>query len=110
MTFVKFISFIPVVQALALQNGRFFFLQEVMYLYQLVNKFRNYLVLRSESPNDKVTPFMGCTDGHLIPRTCVSNTEHYRRSASDATATFRNVRRKSKFEVRTMYINTGQYS
>ena len=100
MTFVKFISFIPAAQALALQNGHFFY-QEVMSLNQSVNKFRNYLVLRSESPSDKVTPFMGCTDGRLTPL----STEHYRHSATKASATFRNVRRKSNFEVRTMYVS-----
>jgi hypothetical protein len=78
-----------------------------MYLNQLVNKFFNYPVLISESPSDKVTPFMGCTDGHLIPRTCVSNTEHYRHSATNATVTFRNVRRKSNFEVRTCTLIQG---
>ena len=70
MTVVKFISFIPEVQALALQNVIFF--QEIMYLNQSVNKFCNYLVLRSESPSDKVTPFIDCTDGRLIPL----STEH----------------------------------
>jgi hypothetical protein len=50
-----------------------FFFQEVMCLNQLVNKFYNYLVLRSEARSDKVTPFMGRTDGRLIPRTFVSN-------------------------------------
>jgi len=77
------------------------FSQEVMYLNQSVNKFRNYLVLRSESPSDKVTPFMGCTDGHLIPL----STEHYRHSATKVRATLRNVRLKSNFEVRTMYVS-----
>jgi hypothetical protein len=96
--------------SISTKNGLFFFFKESCYFNQVVNKFCNYLVLKSESLSDKVTPFMGCTDGHLIPRTCVSNTEHYRHSATNATVTFRNVRRKSNFEVRNMYVNTGQSS
>ena len=48
-----------------------------------------------------MTPFMGCTDGRLIPL----NTDHCRHSATKATVTFRNVRRKSNFEVRTLYVS-----
>ena len=73
-----------VVPALAQQNSPFF--------KKSVNKFCNYLFLRSESPSDKVTPFVGCTDDCFIPHTLVSL--HTLRSF---TFTFWKFRNKSNF-------------